>query len=133
MYTPTVTAQYDVTESTRPAAASAWGYLALAFAFSWIAWIVAIKLGLDEPYLNIGSAGPAVAAIVLSRRGPSARAGSSVRRWSRFAVLLLVSWVVLSLHYLWRTHAGLGFHLNPWLLAPALLPAWVLSNAQSKE
>lgn len=33
-------------------------YITLAFGFSWVMWVGAIKLGLGEEYLNIGTAGP---------------------------------------------------------------------------
>lgn len=102
-------------------------YLAIAFGFSWLMWVGAIKLGLAEEYLNIGTAGPALAAIIMSRR-PSQKKQRFARRWLGLIALLLPCWIVLSLHYLWRSEDALTFHLNPLLLIPASLPAWVLSG-----
>jgi hypothetical protein len=61
----------DVQNRDRSLAADVFTYIALPFGFSWILTIGAIKLGLAEEYLNIGAAGPAVAALILSRRGQS--------------------------------------------------------------
>jgi hypothetical protein len=103
-------------------------YLALAFGFSWLMWVGAIKLGLGEEYLNIGTAGPALAAIILSRSRQPQKTHLLTRRWLWMIALLLPCWIVLSLHYLWRSSDGLPFRLNPLLLIPALFPAWVLSE-----
>ncbi len=109
------------------------GYLALAFLLSWGAWILAIKLHAREEFLNFGTAGPAFAAIVLSR---SRQNGSSRSPWSRvatFLVLLVLCWIVLSWHYSWRSSPDRTLGLNTWLIAPALFPAWIISGVFSKD
>jgi membrane protease YdiL (CAAX protease family) len=71
--------------------------------------------------------------MILSRRG---RQSAPPRPWSRglvFSVLLVPCWIVLSLYYAWRSSSDFAFHLNPWLIAPAICPAWVLSAALSKD
>lgn len=112
----------------------AWAYVALAFLFAWSMWIAAIKMHLGEEWLNLGTAGPALAAMFLSSRrdaGPSQ--SSSTRRLAWFILALASCWVVLSLHYLWRGSQNLEWRLSPLLLVPALLPAWVLSGAVSRN
>ena len=108
-------------------------YVALAFALSWLMWITAIKLHLQEPFLNLGSAGPAIAALVLSFfRKPDLSLGR-LTRWTWFAAVLAPCWIVISLHYLWRSTDGLGLRLNPFLIGPAVLPAWIISGAFSRD
>jgi hypothetical protein len=109
--------------ASRYARTDVWAYITLAFAFSWIAWILAIKLHAREEFLNFGSAGPAFAAMTLSRnRQPNPSCGG-LRRGVIFCALLLVCWAVLCLHYSWRASSDLRFSLNPRLLGPAILPA----------
>ena len=117
--------------SDRSLAADVAAYLALAFGFSWIMMIGAIKLEFGEQYLNIGTAGPALAALLMSRRRPIAVFRRN--RWMWFLVFLLPSWIVLSVHYLWWNSPGASIHLNPWLLLPAFFPAWILSGAASAD
>ncbi len=114
-------------------AGKVWTFLALAFGFSWVMWIGAIKLGLGEEFLNVGTAGPALAAVILSRRRDPDERRRSGGEWLAFAVLLAFCWIVLSLHYLWRNGGGLEFRLNPLLLLPALWPAWILSRVFSSN
>jgi membrane protease YdiL (CAAX protease family) len=112
--------------------ADVWAYLALAFLFSWIAWISAIKLHAREELLNFGTAGPAVAAILLSR----GKRGSSHNHFPRMAIFLPITvfcWTIISWHYSWRSRPDLTLGLNPWLIVPALLPAWVISGVVSKD
>jgi membrane protease YdiL (CAAX protease family) len=106
-------------------------YIALAFAFSWIMTIGAIKLGFAEEYLNIGTAGPALAALLLSRHRQPAPVRPSGSRWLWLGVLLAPSWIVLSAHSLWWHDMAAPVHVNPWLLLPALVPAWILSGVFS--
>ena len=103
-------------------------YIALAFGFSWVMWVGAIKLGWREEFLNIGTAGPALAAVILSRRRQPDNRRRFGSRWLWFVVLLAPCWIVISLYYLWRSGNGLEFRLAPLLLAPALFPAWILSG-----
>jgi CAAX protease family protein len=114
-------------------AAEIWSYLALAFGFSWVMWLGAIKFGLGEELLNIGTAGPALAALLLSRGRQSGAKLRPASRWLLFLPLLALCWTVLSVHYLWRSGTGLEFHLNPLLLVPALFPAWILSGVLAPD
>lgn len=110
-----------------------WKYLALAFGFSWIVWILLIKLHVREEFLNIGSAGPAIAAIVLSRDRHAALYRSPLRRSAAFCLLLLPIWIILCLHSSWGTNPDLRFTLNPWLIGPVLFPAWIISGVLSGD
>jgi len=128
------TARYPVqTLSQASVKNDALAYIALAFALSWLMWIPAIKLHLQEAFLNFGSAGPALAAMILSfRRRPDSSRGA-MARWAWFVTLIVPCWIVLSLHYLWRGGNGLDMHLNPLLIGPAMLPAWIISGAFSRD
>ncbi|HXW89708.1 MAG TPA: type II CAAX endopeptidase family protein [Terriglobales bacterium] len=117
----------------RPAGAGVWTYLALAFAFSWIAWLLAIKLHSREEFLNFGTAGPAFAAMILSRNAQRDRSSSSLPRAVAFSVLLVFCWATLALHYSWRVSPNFRFVGSAWLLFPAIFPAWIISAALSKN
>ena len=117
----------------RPAGAGVWTYLALAFAFSWIAWILAIKLHSREEFLNFGTAGPAFAAMILSRNQDHDRSSNLLQRVAVFSVLLMFCWIILTLHYSWRISPNQRFDLSPWLLVPAAFPAWIISAVLSKD
>jgi uncharacterized protein len=106
-------------------------YLALTFGISWVLLIGAIKLGLSEEYLNIGVAGPAIAAVLLSGRKLENPKSLPTIRLLSFAGWLALCWVVICLHYLWQNSDALRFHLNPLLLIPAAIPAWILSGVFS--
>jgi uncharacterized protein len=108
-------------------------YLALAFGISWLLLIGAIKLGLGEEYLNIGVAGPAFAALILSARNYQTQKPFSLKRLLWFSSSWVACWIVLCLHYLWRNPGPLGIRLNPWLLIPAAVPAWILSAVLSRN
>ena len=82
-----------------------------------------------EEFLNFGSAGPAVAAMILSFRRQRDSRSAAVTRWAWFVALIVPCWIVFSLHYLWRANDGLGVHLNPVLIGPALLPALIISGS----
>ena len=124
--------QVSAAASQPSIASSVVSYLLLAFAFSWITLVSSIKLGLAEPYLNFGIAGPALAALVCSRRGTSGP-HSRFRRSFWFVVLLLFGWTILLLRYFWPLAAGAAFQLHPWLLVPAAPPAWILSGFVSAD
>jgi membrane protease YdiL (CAAX protease family) len=108
-------------------------YLVLAFGLSWLMTILAIKLHAREEFLNFGTAGPALAAMILSFRGKPDSSGSRLARCCWFFAFLLLCWNVLSLHYLWRASERLEFHLDPLLIGPAIFPAWVLSGFCSRD
>ena len=108
-------------------------YVLLAFGVSWLAWIVVIKLHLNEALLYVGSAGPAFAAIVLSRREGSSRSPWSWRRAALFVVVLAPSWMVISLYFNWRGGFGSLVKVEPLLLLSSLCPAWIISNFFSRD
>jgi membrane protease YdiL (CAAX protease family) len=95
--------------------------------------ILAIKLHAREEFLNFGAAGPALAAMILSFRGKEHSSGGRWARWWWFLAFLVICWIVLSLHYLWRASERLEIHLDPLLISPAIIPAWVLSGFCSRD
>ena len=117
----------------RPAGTGVWTYLALAFAFSWISWILAIKLQSREEFLNFGTAGPAIAAMILSRNQQRDRSISLWPRLGIFLVLLVFCWATLTFHYSWKGSDHPHVDWNAWLLGPAIFPAWIISAALSKD
>jgi CAAX protease family protein len=119
--------------SETPLAMQAWAYVAIAFGLSWSMTILAIKLHAKEEFLNFGAAGPAFAAMILSRRGRSDSSRGRAARWVWFFLFLLLCWSVLSLHYLWRASGHFAFRLDPLLIGPAIFPAWVLSGVCSRD
>lgn len=133
MQTSQTESSAGVTATTRPLAKEIVGYLTLTFLISWVLLIGAIKLGLGEEYLNVGVAGPTVAALVLSARKQQNRKPFSGVRLLCFSALWALCWIVICLHYLWRRGDALEFHLNPLLLIPAAVPAWILSGISSSN
>ena len=108
-------------------------YVTIAFAWSWLMWILVIKLRLQEAFLNIGSAGPAIAAIILSLPHRSDPSRGYIARWACFVALLPLCCIVLSLHYASRDTNRLVSHFDPLLVLPAMLPAWIISGAFSRD
>jgi len=115
----------------RSLAAAYGAYVAITYAFTWILLIAGVKLGWSEDYLSISGAGPAVAALILSRHW-NRDTQPSRSRWLWFFGLLPLCWIVLSLRASWwSTSNGLPVHLKPLQLIPALAPAWILSCGAS--
>lgn len=114
-----------------------WRFLALAFTLTWAVWITAQFLGAGpdhgEYILAFGSAGPAIAAIFLSRRGNDLPGEPIAKRLVTFAPLWLFAWFVYLANDRLRgvrptlsvTYALVG------LLAIA--PAWILSGAFTRD
>lgn len=127
----TPTAAPSTLKIGRSLAADVAAYLALTFVISWVLLIGAIKFGLGEEYLNTGVAGPAIAALLLSRLHHPNRQSFSGSRLLWFSGSWALCWMVISLHYSWRGSGTLEFRLNPLLLIPAALPAWILSGVSS--
>jgi membrane protease YdiL (CAAX protease family) len=106
-------------------------YVAAAYAFTWTVLITSVKLGWSEDYLTLSGAGPAFAALILSRRQAGLSQSSKVR-WLWFAGFIPMCWIVLSLRTSWwSSTSGLPVHLLPLQLIPSLAPAWILSAAFS--
>ncbi len=83
--------------------------------------------------LNLGVAGPSLAALILLRRSRSA-----ALRMTTGGVLLLLLLaagcsVVLSLYYAWRSSSTLLFQWSPWSLIPSVVPAWIMSSSLSRD
>jgi hypothetical protein len=108
-------------------------YLALAFGLSWLMTILAIKLHAREEFLNFGTAGPALAAMILSFRGKEHSSGDRWAQWWWFLAFLVICWIALSLHYLWRASERLEIHLDSVLISPSIIPTWVLSGFCSRD
>ena len=107
------------------------GYVVLTYCFTWTLLIAGVKLGWGEEYLALSTAGPAVAALILSRR-ESMQGRTSRSRYFWFFALLPMCWVVLSLRTSWWSSSnGLPIHLKPLQLIPAMAPAWILSSIAS--
>ena len=117
----------------RPLLADYLSYIALTYCFTWTLVLAGVKLGVGEDYLSLSGAGPAVTALILSRRGPT-QAGSARSRWLWFFALLPFCWIVLSTHASWwNSSNGLPVHLKPFQLIPAIAPAWILSSIASRN
>ena len=114
-----------------------WSFLDLVFAFSWINWIAALKLGASpgagEYVLAFGTAGPAVAAIFLARNKQHNPAGVLLPRLICFATIwLLASFVYLANDHLRGIRPSSQFY-GLAVGALALIPAWIVSSAFSRD
>ena len=118
-------------ESERQGIAGAWKYVALAYATAWILWIVCIRIHASEQMLNLGAAGPAIAALILVRRSPVSFRRVTSGRILLFLLLVLGCSVVLSLYYVWRSNSTLNFQWDSWTLIPSIAPAWILCSLLS--
>ena len=108
-------------------------YLLLAYAIAWVILISMIKAGLGETWLNIGVAGPAFAAMILSRSESGWRLRFNFQRMIVFVALTVLCWISLSWHDQWKGSDSFALHLNLLLLIPSLVPAWVLSGVVSSD
>jgi len=113
--------------------AEVWAYVAVTFGISWVGWIVCIALHTREEYLLLGSAGPAFAAMILSRRREIGPLRSPLMRASLFVAVLAFGWAILCLNSSWMGSSNLSYRLNPWLLVCAIPPAWIVSGACSQD
>jgi len=110
-----------------------WRYLALAFALTWIVWIPGILLHVDVTVLTFGSAGPAMAAMWLARRGKK-----TVQAWLPsqlvcFGLVWLIAWLTLELSPPGRGGYVWPIRWNPIMMLLATLPAWIFSRAFSAD
>lgn len=115
-----------------------WAFLGLAYGLSWLALMPLIRLHANEEVLILGICGPAFAAMLLSRSGASQSSVLSephrLKRLLWFVAVTLLGWVVLIFTSEWRgVHPHWPVHIKLWLILPAMLPAWVVSGAFSKD
>ncbi|HKV64589.1 MAG TPA: type II CAAX endopeptidase family protein [Candidatus Acidoferrum sp.] len=115
-----------------------WLYLILAYAFTWLIWITAGYFGIGpdhgEYIAAFGVAGPALAAVFLSRRGQDASGERLYTRLLSFAVLWLFAWAIYIVNDKLRgIHAptSLLYYATVGLLAA--IPAWILSGAFTRD
>lgn len=118
-------------ENRMPTIRAAGLYLLFAYGITWSILIPMIKAGLDEAWLGIGAAGPAVAAMILSRSGDRGR--FEWKRLSVFAGVCVVCWIVLCCRFQWRGANSFALHWKPWLLLPSAVPAWIVSGRFSRD
>ena len=115
-----------------------WLYLILAYAISWLIWITAGYFGVGpdhgEYIAAFGAAGPALAAVFLSRRGQDAGGERLSTRLLSFAVLWLFAWAIYIVNDKLRgIHAptSVTYYLLVGLLAA--IPGWILSGAFTRD
>lgn len=114
-----------------------WAFLAFAFAFSWVTWFAALKLGAapgtGEYILAFGTAGPAFAAILLSRNGQPSPHHRPALRLACFVTVWLVSWLVyIENDSLRGIHpSSQTYRMVVGLLA--FISAWVISGSFSRD
>lgn len=116
-----------------------WFYLILAYAISWLIWLTAQQFGVGpdhgEYIAAFGIAGPALAAVFLSRRGAPDAAGDPLpARLLSFALLWLFAWAIyIANDKLRGIHiaTSVTYYLLVGLLA--MIPAWILSGAFTRD
>ena len=108
-------------------------YLLAAYGITWAVLIPMIKGGLDEAWLGMGTAGPALAAMIQSRRGSGNGSWFNLRRLVLFAGLCIVCWLVLCCRFQWNGASSFALHLKAWLLVPSAVPAWIVSGTLSRD
>jgi membrane protease YdiL (CAAX protease family) len=115
-----------------------WLYLILAYAIAWIVWITAQLFGVGpdrgEYIAAFGVAGPALAAVFLSRRGQDTAGEPFRARLLTFTLLWLFAWAIyLANDKLRGVHptASITYYLLVGLLA--MIPAWILSGAFTRD
>ena len=114
-----------------------WFFLILAYAIAWLGWITAgfVAFGGAGGYvLAFGAAGPAIAAILLSRRGQEEVTERLPARLFSFAVL----WLFAAAIYIVNDKLRAIHPSSPiryYLLLPLLaaIPAWILSGAFTRD
>jgi membrane protease YdiL (CAAX protease family) len=111
-----------------------WFFLILAYAIAWLVWITAQLFGVGpdrgEYIAAFGVAGPALAAVLLSRRGKDGPGEPLPARLLSFALFWLFTWAVyIANDKLRGIHAptSIPYYLLVGLLAA--IPAWILSGA----
>lgn len=115
-----------------------WVFLVFAFAFSWITWFTALKFGAapgaGEYILAFGAAGPAFAAMLLSRNGQPNSEHRSVLRPLCFVMVSLLAWLVyLQNDSLRGVHPSSQMTYRMVVGLLAFVPAWVISGSFSRD
>jgi membrane protease YdiL (CAAX protease family) len=116
----------------------AWFFLILAYAIAWLVWITAEHFGVGpdrgEYIAAFGVAGPALAAVFLSRRGRDGAGERFPTRLLSFALLWLFAWAIyIANDKLRGIHppTSITYYLLVALLA--MIPAWILSGAFTRD
>ncbi|MGE5325391.1 MAG: hypothetical protein ACM3NO_00005, partial [Deltaproteobacteria bacterium] len=104
-------------------------YLGATFAVSWILWLPAIHWKDNPVFLNLGG-GPAIVAILMAACGESRDEGL---RLKAFLVLAPLLWGIVTLAASWSSGVMWPPRLDPWLIVPALIAAWIISGAWSAD
>src|SRR5271165_3773596 len=89
-----------------------WMFIGLAFGISWLLWSVLLHWHARGEMLNLGSAGPALAAMILSSDRGARSPRSGAKRWGWFLLLLLPCWAILMLNDQWRAGQNLAVHAD---------------------
>ena len=115
-----------------------WFYLVLAYAITWLVWITAQFFGVGpdhgEYIAAFGTAGPALAAIFLSRRGQDGPGERLPTRLLSFALLWLFAWAIyLANDKLRGIHAPTSIFYYATVGLLAAIPAWILSGAFTRD
>lgn len=115
-----------------------WLFLLLAYGITWLVWITAQSLGVGpdhgEYFAAFGSAGPALAAIFLSRRGQAEIGERLPTRLLSFAVLWIFAWAVyIANDRLRGIHAPTSVLYYSVVGLLAMIPAWILSGAFTRD
>lgn len=108
----------------------AWAYLAIVFPLSWALWIPVMIDKANPVFLDL-SGGPALAAMWAVSRHDGNR--GSPARLLAFGVFILVAWLLATLNVALNSTPPAPLHLNPWLLLPSAISAWILSGAFSSD
>ena len=115
-----------------------WLYLVLAYAISWLIWLTAQQFGVGpdqgEYIAAFGVAGPALAAVFLSRRGQDSTGERLPARLLSFALLWLFAWAIyIANDKLRGIHAPTPLFYCATVGLLAAIPAWILSGAFTRD
>lgn len=115
-----------------------WAFLVLAFAFSWITWFTALRFGAapgsGEYILAFGAAGPAFAAMLLSRSRQPSSDHRPVLRVLCFVMVWPLVWLVyLENDSLRGVHPSSQMTYRMVVGLLALVSAWVISGSFSGD
>jgi membrane protease YdiL (CAAX protease family) len=111
-----------------------WLFLALAYAITWLVWIIGPYFGMaqdtGEYIAGFGTAGPALAAIFLSRKGSDGLGEKLPTRLLSFAVLWIFACAIYLVNDKLRgVHPVRNIIYYSLVALLAAIPAWILSGA----